>query len=162
MFVKRVDKDYSDHTCVESVINYIFSDNGNAGVYIGGLNVLDPLNAADEFNMVKRFYKKTDGVQLRHYVISPEPRDWFIPYMCSELAYLICAYYADRFQAVFSVHTNTRFTHIHIVLNTVSFADGLKLHEGLGEMKQFEAYCHKCYARIKAKYGYVRKELGSF
>ena len=162
MFVKRIDNDYSDPECVDSVIKYIFRSNGNACIFTGGLNVLDPLDTASEFNMVRCFYRKTTGTQLRHYVISVEPRDMFIPYMCAELAYQICAYYASEYQTVFSVHTNTRFMHIHIVVNTVSFVTGKKLHEGLGDFKRFEKHCHKCYARVKAKYSYIKKELGSF
>ena len=159
---KRIDKPYMEPECVKSVIDYIFRNNGNVNTYIGGLNIIEPINAAEEFNMVKSYYGKTAGTQLRHYIVSLEPKDHCIPYMAAELAYLICAYYGDRYQSVFSVHSNTNYLHVHIIVNSVSFVDGKKLHENIGDFVKLEKYCNTCYARIKGKYSYISKKLKTF
>ena len=162
LFCKRITNDYKDLKCIYSVIDFIYRNNGNNNTYVGGINIANPIKAADEFMLVKRYYGKTEGTQLRHYVISPDPKELFIPYMATELGYQICAYYADKFQSVFSVHTNTSHLHIHVVINTVSYVNGKKLHEGIGDLITFENYCRACYEIIKNKYRYIDKNLKAF
>lgn len=66
-----------------------------------------------------------------------------IPYEANQLAMQICAYYAGRFQIVYSVHEDTDNLHIHFVLNTVSYVDGKKFTESPAELWRFKEYVGK-------------------
>ena len=49
-----------------------------------------------------------------------------------------------------------------IIVNSVSFVDGKKLHENIGDFVKLEKFCNTCYARIKGKYSYISKKLKTF
>ena len=58
LFLKRVNNTYHEPDSVEAVINYIMRNNGNNGAYIGGVNILDLGNAAEEFVFIKSLLKR--------------------------------------------------------------------------------------------------------
>ena len=162
LFLKRVNNSYHEPDSVEAVINYILRNSGNNGAYIGGVNILDLGNAADEFVFIKSLFKKRTGVQIKHFIASFDPKDLFVGPQAVDFAYRVCAYYAPRFQIVFSVHTNTKFMHVHFVVNSVSFVDGAKLHENKAELLNFERYCRSVYEQTRHDYDWARKKLHMF
>ena len=165
MLLEIINDPYEDPYSVYNCIRYIMRDksdknNYHTNIYSGGYNIFDIKKAADEFFIIKNYYRKTDGRQIKHFVISPDPKDFFVSPMLYELALYICAYYSSRFQMVFSVHTDERsHPHIHFVVNTVSFVDGKKLHESKRDLIQLQLYCNKYYDYIKERYTWVSSEL---
>lgn len=139
--VKVIENGYEHPLALRGLLNYIFTDKstGNCCYYCGGANI-DPQNAEEEMRAVKRAYRKTEGRIARHFVVSLGSDSLFLPCEANELALKICQYYSDRYQIVYSVHENTKNLHIHFVMNTVSFRDGLMFSEGPAELQQFKNY----------------------
>ena len=164
MYLKIVNEPYKDQNSIINLINYAGRDKSYNNEYIsntytGGVNIFDLNNAAEEFILVKEYFGSTDGRQVRHIILSPDPKDLFVAPMLYELAMYICAYYGNRYQIFFSVHTDiASHYHIHFVMNTVSFIDGKKIHDTYKDQLHFRKYCETCYAQIKRKHSWAKKQ----
>ena len=85
--------------------------------------------ARDQFNATKARYGKMDGnvayhayQSFREGEVTPDEAHAIGVQLAKEL-------WGDRFQIVVATHVNTKCTHNHIVLNSVSFKDGKKFHD---------------------------------
>ena len=85
--------------------------------------------ARDQFNATKlRFGKTGSNVAYHAYQsfregeVTPDEAHAIGMQLAREL-------WGDRFQMVVATHVNTKCTHNHIVINSVSFKDGLKFHD---------------------------------
>ena len=147
---------YSNLSCVYNVTNYVLRDKAGQGNamnrFSGGMNVFDLSKAGEEFMQVKRYYGKMFGRHIKHFYITFDKDEPVMPELAYILAYHISMFYRSRFQVVFSVHEETDNLHIHFAINTVSFIDGKKLHEGMEELYALEIFCRDCYkALIKSR-----------
>lgn len=139
--IKIVNADYSRIDAMQNLIKYIITDKERKPLlcsYYGGINI-DPLNAFNEMMYVKKYFRKTAGRLVRHFIVSPEAKD-FLPQELYYLAYRISLYYSNKYQIMFSVHENTNHLHIHFVINTVSFLDGKMFSEGPADHYRFRQY----------------------
>ena len=147
---------YHDDAALRSVMDYVCHPKKVA--LIGGWGV-DPGNAIYEMGLLSRLYHKDSGVRLRHWTVDFQTSDIYRLEQrmgCDQvtavwrLAYELTAYYADRYQVFFAVHTDKPLPHIHVVMNTVSHVDGSK-YSGT----KTEYYNYECYARqVARKYGF--------
>lgn len=89
------------------------------------VDLSDPHKAAHQMRAVKRYFKKTDGRQMYHYVLSFDEtlKD---PKKVYEVGLEIMDGFFDEYQTVFAVHENTNNLHIHFVFNSVSYVTGKK------------------------------------
>jgi len=85
--------------------------------------------ARDQFNATKIRFGKTGGnvayhayQSFREGEVTPDEAHAIGVQLAREL-------WGDRFQIVVATHVNTKCTHNHIVINSVSFRDGLKFHD---------------------------------
>ena len=85
--------------------------------------------ARDQFDTTKLRFGKTGGnvayhayQSFREGEVTPDEAHRIGVELAKEL-------WGDRFQAVVATHVNTKCVHNHIVINSVSFKDGLKFHE---------------------------------
>ena len=85
--------------------------------------------ARDQFNATKIRFGKTGGNVAYHAYqsfcegeVTPDEAHEIGVQLAKEL-------WGDRFQMVVATHVNTKCTHNHIVINSVSFRDGLKFHD---------------------------------
>ena len=85
--------------------------------------------ARDQFNATKIRFGKTGGnvayhayQSFREGEVTPDEAHAIGVQLAREL-------WGDRFQIVVATHVNTNCTHNHIVINSVSFKDGLKFHD---------------------------------
>lgn len=157
-------KKYHDDNAIRNEINYLYDvkhngDKTSGYRYIGGWAV-DCNIAAHEMELLARLYHKWSGVRLRHWVITFEERDlqaagkklpglnrWQV---LQQLAYELTAYYADRYQVVFAVHCDHGSGHIHAVMNTVSYVNGMKFSGSKSEYYVYEDYAKS----VAARYGF--------
>lgn len=120
--IKIVCGDYTNPESLNNLIHgYVFR---KADLY-GGLAV-DPSHAAEQMLLVKKLWGKTQGQQLRHFILS------FSDYESTRIqhahhlqmiAYWVCEHYADEYQIVYGIHSFPRF-HIHFVINSISYKTG--------------------------------------
>ena len=108
-----------------------------------------PDTSYQEMINVKKQFFKTDGIQCFHAVqsfvkgeITPEQAHEIGMKLAEEL-------WGDKFQVVVTTHLNTNHIHNHIVLNSVSFEDGLKYYDN-----------HTNYAKMRHISDELCKEYG--
>lgn len=140
--VKMVDESYLNYSSVFNLVNYALTDKRTHRRvrFYGGYNV--EIDRADsQMVLVKKYYQKDGGREVRHFVVSFD--EDISPYDAWILGWRIAAYYADRYQIVFGVHEDTDNIHIHFVFNTVSFADGRKFSSDYYEISRLKSYVNQ-------------------
>lgn len=103
----------------------------------------------------KREFHKVDGRQCYHFVISFSPGETDA-LTCFNVAQDFCEkYLKGQYEYVFSVHTDHKHIHAHIVFNSVSMVDGHKYHYSDG---QWESKIQPITDSICQKYGLSKLE----
>lgn len=113
-------------------IKYICQDSKTEnGRYISAVNCSnEPEACIAQMKSTKRRYHKENGVLLYHAVQSFKPGE-----VTPEQAHKISLDYAERvwgenFEVLVTTHTDRSHIHSHFLLNSVSFTDGKKYHDG--------------------------------
>ena len=96
--------------------------------FVSGINC-SPATARDEMLAVKKRFGKEDGTVAYHGYQSFAPGE-ATPEMAHEIGMKLAArLWGDRYQVIVATHLDKEnHLHNHFVLNTVSFADGIKYH----------------------------------
>ncbi len=83
----------------------------------------DYRKAKEDFLFIQDYYKyKNPAMKVRHLVIAPE--DYIAPEVLVQWAFGFGEYFRGVFQVFLSVHIDSKKPHIHVIINTVSCADG--------------------------------------
>ena len=114
---------------LKDVIDYAKnSDKTEKEYFVTGINC-ETNSAYEEMQDTKRFYKKQDKILAFHAYqsfaegeVTPELAHQIGVQLANEM-------WGDRFQVIVTTHLNTNHIHNHIVLNSVSFKDGLKYYD---------------------------------
>lgn len=131
---KRLDKSVSyavneKKTGLDGMIEYAVNrDKTEQRLFESTLNCQSPQTAIDEMMETKKRWGKTDGVLGYHFIQSFAPGE-----TTPEQAHAVGVAFArqlfgERFEVVIGTHLDKAHLHNHIVINSVSFADGLKYH----------------------------------
>ena len=96
--------------------------------FVSGINC-SPATARDEMLAVKKRFGKEDGTVVYHGYQSFAPGE-ATPELAHEIGVkLATRLWGDRYQVIVATHLDKEnHLHNHFVLNTVSFADGIKYH----------------------------------
>ena len=113
---------------LRDVIDYAKNEDKTEKEYfVSGINC-EPDSAYQEMQDAKMFYHKEDKILAFHgyqsFVrgeVSPELAHKIGVQLANEM-------WGDRFQVIVTTHLNTNCIHNHLVLNSVSFKDGLKYY----------------------------------
>ncbi len=139
--IKVVNKNYRTQKDLENLVGYVLrikpSDRHHCSCGSFGAGTI---TAYEEMVKVQNFYGKTEDRLARHFIVSFDDNYCIDSETAVRLAYRIALYYGSRHQIIFGVHEDTGNIHIHFVLNTVSFVDGLKFTESPGEFARFKHY----------------------
>lgn len=111
---------------------YIFDE--KKATYIGGANITSAESAAEEMHQVAVKFGKDKGKRVRHSVLSFKQSENVSPEKADSFANEIIQFYAPDFQISYAVHDNTDETHIHFVMNQISYQDG---HRYEGKKKDY-------------------------
>ena len=126
---------FFDDRAYENTIHYICDP--RKAKYTGGSGVSSIQAAADEMQQVAKHFGKDCGKRVRHSILGFDPTEQVTPEMADAFAQRIIQHYADQYQIVYGVHTDTDVTHIHFLMNQVSFTDG---HRYLGKRKDYHQF----------------------
>lgn len=95
-----------------------------------------PDSAAAEMMVTKRIWGKTAGRSYDHYVQSFAPGEKISP----EEAHAIAVEWVQQefpgFEVVVATHTDTSHLHSHVLVNSVSYLDGHKIHTSAAWLEQ--------------------------
>lgn len=104
----------------------------------------------DDWFSVKKAFHKSKGKQGEHIVLSLTPDNKDVPddtylTIANEVANLI---YTDH-NCIYAVHTDSKYRHIHFLVNTVSFKDGKRYHLSKSELAELRAAYNRILERHK-------------
>lgn len=133
--------DYRKKGDVQKVINYVLQDNKRTNDNIW--NSIGTYNKSKEgiikdFLKLKRLYDKTDGLQIKHLVLSWGPRPDIPRKKLRKLIKQTMNFWGRDYQLVYAVHEDNSPDkwHIHFVINSVS-NNGYKIQINSKTLAQF-------------------------
>lgn len=139
---------------IKTAINYAAKDakREKDETLFCGINCADnPAFATYQMAKTKELYNKTDGRQYKHYVLSFAEGEISKDSAKTYAKELAEKCFGDRYEVAVGIHINSKGgkIHAHIVVNSVSFIDGKKLHISKNDLENFK----KINDNIAKKYG---------
>lgn len=123
---------YRDLEARETVARYIFNPRKALSKLWGGVCVTeDVVGSMDE---IAKKFNKTEGVQLRHFVVAFRPEEVNKPEIANEIACELARFIGREYQVAFAIHEDTEYLHIHFMQNSISYVDG---HRYYGTRKEY-------------------------
>ena len=92
-------------------------------------------SARSEMQLTKERFRKTDGRQYYHFVQSFSEQDDLTPQKARTIALELAQREFPDFEALVATHIDTDFLHSHLIVNSVSFRDGRKLHQSAMDLQ---------------------------
>ncbi len=142
VYVKLLRDTYGGEKYLRNACAYV--ENSERYICGGGYGV-DPYNLSYAYNQmmgVKRYFSKTSGNPLLHFVVSYD-RSVSDPFSAADISNTVVSYFTPEYQLLWCVHGKDRgcsHYHTHIVLNSVSYVNGKMFHSGPAEMNAFARY----------------------
>ena len=134
---------------LEAVINYAKNgDKTEKGILVSGINCL-PGTAYFQMMLTKKNFHKEDG-RLGYHIIQSFDGKEVSPEKCNSIGVEFAqSLFGDKYQVLVCTHIDKENVHNHIILNSVSFVDGLKYHNSNVEL----AFLKETNDELCRKYG---------
>ena len=146
---KKTDADLEKLHALDDVIDYAADgDKTEKCFYVDGINCL-PENAKETFAATQKRWGKTTGKVAFHMYQSFAPGEVDAKTAHDIGVKLATELFGDRFEVIVATHLNTGHLHNHIVLNAVSWKDGLRYND-----------CNATYALIREASDRLCREYG--
>lgn len=149
-------KSIHSNASIKTAVQYVERSGKTNASLITGLSC-SPDSAAAEMTTTKKIWGKTGGRSYDHYIQSFSPKENISP----EEAHSIAVEWAEReftgFEVVVATHTDTKHLHSHVLVNSVSYIDGHKLHTSshwLEEAKRISDEICRAHGLISTRKGY--------
>lgn len=99
---------------------------------------------------LKKISHKEDNKMLRHFVVSISPCDeGKDKHLLMKAGREIAQFFKDCY-ALYSIHTNTEHTHIHIIICNTRISDGKQISVSDSDLERFKEHC----SSVLRKYGF--------
>ena len=92
-------------------------------------------SALSEMQLTKELFRKTDGRQYYHFVQSFAETDDLTPQEVHAIGLELAKREFPNFEVLVATHVDTDHLHNHLVVNSVSFQDGKKLHQSAADLQ---------------------------
>ena len=92
-------------------------------------------SALSEMWLTKEKYRKTDGRQYYHFVQSFAENDDLTPQEAHAIGLELAQREFHGFEVLVATHIDTDHLHSHLIVNSVSFQDGKKLHQSAADLQ---------------------------
>lgn len=122
-------------------IDYILNPDKTNNIWIAG-NGINLSSPYEDMHTIQTLYRKSTGRSYIHYIISFD-KDVYAS-VAFETACDCASYFADDYQYILALHTNTDNIHAHIILNTVDVRTGKKFSQSRKELLEFREYINSC------------------
>ena len=123
---------------IKSIIDYVTNPEKTNELLISGKDCT-PETASIEMQVVKEQYIKTDGNTYFHVIQSFSPDDNITPEKAHEVGVNFADYFKD-YQVLIATHTDKNHLHNHLIVNSVSFENGKKVHMGNKDLERLKQY----------------------
>lgn len=118
---------YFNTDAKQLLTNYILRPDKLLHNYWGGINI-DLDSPAESMVAISEKFRKTNGVQIRHFIVSFAPNELRDPFIANEIARQMAEYTGQWYQTLYAVHENKPNLHFHLIHNSVSFLDGSRYY----------------------------------
>ena len=117
-------------TSLRSTLDYVRQDKkcANEGMKLVSGKDCCAETAYPEFMSTKNSHSKASGRFFYHYTQSFSPEENITPVQAHQAALKLAEHY-DGFEVLVATHSDAEHIHSHLVINSVSFADGKKLRQ---------------------------------
>ena len=92
-------------------------------------------SALSEMQLTKERFRKTDGRQYYHFVQSFRELDDLTPQEAHAIGLELAQREFPNFEVLVATHVDTDHLHNHLIVNSVSFRDGRKLHQSAADLQ---------------------------
>ena len=92
-------------------------------------------SALSEMQLTKERFRKTDGRKYYHFVQSFAAADDLTPQKAHTIALELAQREFPNFEVLVATHIDTDILHSHLIVNSVSFQDGRKLHQSADDLQ---------------------------
>ena len=92
-------------------------------------------SALSEMQLTKERFQKTDGRQYYHFVQSFSESDNLTPQEANAIGLELAQREFPDFEVLVATHIDTDHLHNHLVVNSVSFRNGRKLHQSAADLQ---------------------------
>ena len=92
-------------------------------------------SALSEMQLTKERFRKTDGRQYYHFVQSFREQDDLTPQEAHAIGLELAQREFPNFEVLVATHIDTDHLHSHLIVNSVSFQDGRKLHQSAADLQ---------------------------
>ena len=92
-------------------------------------------SALSEMRLTKERYRKTDRRQYYHFVQSFSEADNLTPQEAHAIGLELAQREFPDFEVLVATHIDTDHLHSHLIVNSVSFRDGRKLHQSAADLQ---------------------------
>ena len=124
-WVMAVIKRIASKATPKKIVSYLTQEEKTEEKLIGGKDC-DPDNIVNDFNMTQELYGKTGGVKYHHIIQSFSPEDNITPEKAHEIGKELAESQFKEFEVFVVTHKDKDHIHNHLVVNSVSFENGLK------------------------------------
>lgn len=93
-------------------------------------------SAYDEMMATKRLYKKTDGRMFYQFIQSFDPAEEVTPEEVHAIGLELAQKLFPEYEVVVATHVDTEHLHNHLIVNSVSCANGRKLHQNAADLQR--------------------------
>lgn len=130
---------YHDSNALGSVLSYCMDPSKAA--YVGGLGV-NVQQAAYEMEQVARAFGHENGLHLRHWILSFDPKELRgykrnLLHFLQGVAWKAASYYGGQYQIVYVIHLDSECPNIHFIMSTTNYRTGNKYP---GDKADYYAY----------------------
>ncbi len=131
---KVINKSTKSHGAMRNVIEYVLQNEKvhEGYVTLTGPYAYDTLNWDNVYNAFldeKRLWHKDTGRMYAHNIISFHKDERITAAQCLEIGEEFTNNFFNNHQSLICIHQDKEHLHIHIITNSVSYVDGLKLHQ---------------------------------
>lgn len=124
-WVMAVIKRIASKATPKKIVSYLTQEEKTEEKLIGGKDC-DPDNIVNDFNMTQELYGKTGGGKYHHIIQSFSPEDNITPEKAHEIGKELAESQFKGFEVFVVTHKDKDHIHNHLVVNSVSFENGLK------------------------------------
>lgn len=134
---KLVDKKYMTQEDALNLLNYIIRKSYRYEA--SRMIVAEEEVIWAQMNYYKKYYGKTDGNQINHYILSFDTQYYERDIELSTIVQCanMLAFKFYEYQPVWGLHRDSTHYHIHLATNTINIEDGKRFHMNQWEFQRF-------------------------
>lgn len=126
---------------IKGIIDYVTNPDKTNELLISGKDCV-PETVVDEMEVVKQQFNKTDGTTYFHVIQSFSPDDNIKPNIAHEIGIKFANYFKN-YQVLIATHIDKDHIHNHLIINSVSFENGKKVHMSNKDLEKLKEYSNQ-------------------